>query len=746
MRLLTRFIYLLVCLLFPTLVNGQYDFGLTYGLSGDDVGFALRRSHDQKYLIAGYTKSGGSGKKDGLIVKTSACGDYEWAYAIGSSDEDEFAELVSTGDKGILLVGDTDGFGLGNRKFWVTKLDSSGTMLWSKAYGSTNIEYAIGAVEVSDGYIIAGATNSFGSGDNDMLLIKITKAGNLTWSKRIHTVENDDTYDLIKDNAGNFYICGSFFAGSLRHQAFVLSINPAGQINWGRHFGFQSVDAAKSLAIDSDNNLYLFGHTYNTNNSSTDNFLLKMGLGGALQWNLIYGGSQNDYGYGLYVDAQKQVYTVGYTVGQGFGFKDILLSKIDEKGQLNYATVFGGTGNDGAVSTAHHYNIQENAFGGLTLLDNTQSFGKGGFDIGLWQTGSSKQFDCQSGNVTLQTESPFLVGTGFSPSITNVTLTESSLSPTVTPIAIETEWNCPKNEVNILGNDTTLCSADTLDIDIEVEGGRYLWNDGITTGRRKIHTAGSYWVQVDVGGCVYFDTLQVQNIPGPVFTLGKDTSLCPSETLVLEVTDTVGEIMWQDGSMNSTFTVTKPGLYSATVSYPNGCSYTDQIVVSNALPMISLGKDTTLCEGEFLRIQLPTGFTYEWNDGSIAADYTISSPGKYHVAFATGCGVAYDTLDVSYSLCDCSVYVPSAFTPNDDSYNDELLIKSTCPFREFEIRIIDRWGQTVFMSRDPEFTWSGKTAGGNALDGVFTYSIYYQFVERGIQYTELERGFITVMP
>ena len=63
------------------------------------MGFALRKSHDQKYLIAGYITSGEMGGKEGLIVKTSACGEYQWAFAIGSAGEDKFAELIATSER-----------------------------------------------------------------------------------------------------------------------------------------------------------------------------------------------------------------------------------------------------------------------------------------------------------------------------------------------------------------------------------------------------------------------------------------------------------------------------------------------------------------------------------------------------------------------------------------------------------------------------------------------------------------------
>lgn|GEM_PF-5853579 len=100
---------------------------------------------------------------------------------------------------------------------------------------------------------------------------------------------------------------------------------------------------------------------------------------------------------------------------------------------------------------------------------------------------------------------------------------------------------------------------------------------------------------------------------------------------------------------------------------------------------------------------------------------------------------------MDYSLCDCGVYRPIAFTPNGDANNNDLLVKTTCPIKTFELRILDRWGKTVFFTRDPDFNWDGKSQDGITLDGVFSYFLYYQYLESGKQFTKLKKGHITIV-
>ena len=75
---------------------------------------------------------------------------------------------------------------------------------------------------------------------------------------------------------------------------------------------------------------------------------------------------------------------------------------------------------------------------------------------------------------------------------------------------------------------------------------------------------------------------------------------------------------------------------------------------------------------------------------------------------------------------DVVIYVPNAFTPNDDGVNDVWLpVISNNSDEIFEVVIYSRWGELIFKSNDPHVGWNGKHNGKLVEAGVFTYKITY---------------------
>ncbi|MCY7353123.1 MAG: gliding motility-associated C-terminal domain-containing protein [Cytophagaceae bacterium] len=133
--------------------------------------------------------------------------------------------------------------------------------------------------------------------------------------------------------------------------------------------------------------------------------------------------------------------------------------------------------------------------------------------------------------------------------------------------------------------------------------------------------------------------------------LGKDTTLCGrASTHVLNAKmPGATAYRWNDGSTAPTLTVTKPGKYWVDVTTP--CkAVSDTITVKYALDF-DLGADTTLCQGQTLRLQTPTdATTIRWQDGSSQPTYQVGQAGTFSVRAAQpGCAVT-DSIRVRYIL------------------------------------------------------------------------------------------------
>ncbi|MFK7786281.1 MAG: PKD domain-containing protein [Crocinitomicaceae bacterium] len=139
-----------------------------------------------------------------------------------------------------------------------------------------------------------------------------------------------------------------------------------------------------------------------------------------------------------------------------------------------------------------------------------------------------------------------------------------------------------------LGPDVSICPAEQTTIDATTPGVSYNWNDNSTGPTLTVSAAGSYWVEITENGCSNSDTVDVIILPTPTFTLGNDTVVC-DPPFQISPSQAYTSYLWQDGSTNTTFTISAPGTYSVTVTDGSGCIGNGELVVGNGCqPEISV--------------------------------------------------------------------------------------------------------------------------------------------------------------
>ncbi|MAC94104.1 MAG: hypothetical protein CMC96_01250 [Flavobacteriales bacterium] len=212
---------------------------------------------------------------------------------------------------------------------------------------------------------------------------------------------------------------------------------------------------------------------------------------------------------------------------------------------------------------------------------------------------------------------------------------------------IRNTWEYDPNKIKIV--DTTFCVGDTFVYDAFRPNASYTWYDNSSDTVKSFTTTGIYFLDYTIHGCNYSDTLKLTFNPNPIVDLGSDTTLCQGESLILDATNSGATYAWQDNSTNATFTVTQAGQYWVDVT-TNGCSTSDTINVSyKPLPIVSLGNDTTLCDGETLSLDATnSGATYLWQDNSTNATFTVSQADIFYVAVDLNGCIETDTIVVDF--------------------------------------------------------------------------------------------------
>ena len=202
-----------------------------------------------------------------------------------------------------------------------------------------------------------------------------------------------------------------------------------------------------------------------------------------------------------------------------------------------------------------------------------------------------------------------------------------------------------------LGNDTNLCSGQSLLLDAGNGFITYLWNTGSTSEKITVTQKGNYIIKATEGnGCISRDTLQVLNItPLPQFTLGNDTALCNGKVYTFHFALNDASYLWNDGSTAGDYTITLPGTYWLQVTQ-GGCAAGDTLTVyyKNS-PSVNLGPDTTLCESSsYVLYAYNANASYMWQDGSSLPQLTVVTQGVYQVTVNLDGCTAADTVNINY--------------------------------------------------------------------------------------------------
>ncbi|MDG1334404.1 MAG: gliding motility-associated C-terminal domain-containing protein [Crocinitomicaceae bacterium] len=287
----------------------------------------------------------------------------------------------------------------------------------------------------------------------------------------------------------------------------------------------------------------------------------------------------------------------------------------------------------------------------------------------------------------------------------------------------------------------------------------YVWNNGVTNGTsfNPATTATHTVVGTDVNGCVSSDSmiLIVEPLPTVSF-IADDTDGCSPHTV--EFTNTTpGNIttcIWSiegaeilDG-LTANYTFNQPGLYDVTLTATSaaGCTnsetYTDYIYVesdpsANFIPSTSeisvYGSDVTFYN-ESIGATSYEWYFGDWTGTSFEEEPTVTFPSENPVNYSVtlyalsplGC-IDSMTRAIFYKE-DVIFYVPNAFTPNGDEYNQvfQPIFTSGYDAHDFNMLIYNRWGEVIYETNDDTQGWDGTFKGNMVQAGIYTWKIEFK--------------------
>jgi hypothetical protein len=518
---------------------------------------------------------------------------------------------------------------------------------FEKNYGGTGSDNGIDIATLSDGSIISvGTSNSYGAGGNDIMVVKTNSSGVLLW------------------------------------------------INY---LGGSSDDQGRSVAIGSNDEIYISGITTSSGAGAVDIYLAKLNASGSILWTKTLGGSASDYVNDMLFKNNK-LFLIGSTLSSGAGGEDIYFVSTDTSGTIVNSKTLGGTAADFAncIATTNDGNLilggRSASFTGLNVYVAKINY------VGdtLWtkkfnlnsNTGQAGNVNIAAKGITQLSDQQYLI-TGFGYKYNGGYGNMFHLRLDATGNQVYSLWSSSLSDAGadvISGTNggylllRSYCNFGcSMYLDKYDKNGVQVWTKNLQYGGGNSYvtfsspsklfkltasrilltgstylvngTADVYIARLDSNGIAYTTTAPAIAASGP-------TSFCAGGSVVLSVPAGYSTYQWVTTGSNytsyltgnsNTYTVTVSGQYYCVMTNANGITKTSLLNVTVTNPPstnITASGATSYCKaaGGLLTLTVPTAMnSYQWNlngnpiSGANIYSHTPASSGVYTVTMSNAC-------------------------------------------------------------------------------------------------------------
>ncbi len=209
--------------------NGSGDtlWSKKFGGSGSEEGRSVIQCSDKGFIIVGFTNSYGAGNFDLYIIKTDSLGNLKWSKTYGGTGDDMGYSVKKVSGGGYVIVGNTYSYGFGESDIWILRINDTGDTLWTRTFGDMGWDWGYSVFENPDkGFIIAGSTSLTG-GTEDVLFIKTDEYGNEKWRREVSGSQVEEVYSVCEDIYGGFVFTGYTYSfGNGEADVYIIKTNP----------------------------------------------------------------------------------------------------------------------------------------------------------------------------------------------------------------------------------------------------------------------------------------------------------------------------------------------------------------------------------------------------------------------------------------------------------------------------------------------------------------------------------------
>lgn len=250
-----------------------------YGGKGVEWAEFLQALPDGGMVVVGATNSRGEGETDGWVFRLDPSGEVLWDQTFGGARRDRIDAVSALPDGGFVVSGDTESAGDGPFDGWVIRLDADGDVLWERTYGGAGRDEARFIESLSDGgFAVAGLTTSRGAGDEDAWILRLDPAGEVVWEATVGGAAPDRALELRETADGGLVAVGITHSRGESEDAdgMVFKLDSEGKVTWERALGGDGKDSLWAVWPLPDEGIVATGSTPRSDGEGRDGWFVTL--------------------------------------------------------------------------------------------------------------------------------------------------------------------------------------------------------------------------------------------------------------------------------------------------------------------------------------------------------------------------------------------------------------------------------------------------------------------------------------
>lgn len=395
----------------------SFSSGYVTALRGSPVKFTMMESSSLDNSSNAYILARESTSRDSIAIKLDETGVKQWVTALHYNADVTPRDISADNSGNVYVSGYVHESNVSNYDMFLAKLNSSGTLQWSRRYGlQSQSDYAYNhAVDGSGNIYVTGAT--WISDNYKPMIVKYNSSGTLQWQKYI-SVSRGIPYSLAVDAAGN-----AILGSRISNKASISKWNSSGTLIWHKLIDLSG--SLSAVATDASNNVYVA--------VDEDGITIaKLNSSGEMQWQRNVKSSITDYSGNIMTTSSGNVILnwstavnnalISFDASGNEQWQRII---SDSSGLINSPAMTSSISNANSILSASNLGTNSTGRDVVVAMLPTSGSGIGVYNLDMYTVSydSTTQFSVSTPSYTVSTPSYSVINLNVPESAAGITAT-----------------------------------------------------------------------------------------------------------------------------------------------------------------------------------------------------------------------------------------------------------------------------------------------------------------------------------